>query len=161
VLAAVNGFALGGGLELALACDLILAAESARFGQPEVNLGLIPGFGGTVRLAERVGIGWARRLLYTGELLGANQAVKLNLADAVFPDPELMQSARELADRIASKPPLAIGAAKRSLLRALRAGAELAADFETQAFAGLFASEDAAEGMLAFVSKREARFSGR
>lgn len=161
VLAAVNGFALGGGLEMALACDLILAGESARFGQPEVNLGLIPGFGATLRLRERVGIGWARRLLYTGDLLSAAEAANIGLVDAVFPDAELSRGAHELAERIAEKAPLAVGAAKRTLLSALRAGTELAREAETLTFAGLFASEDAGAGMRAFLAKQKARFSGR
>lgn len=160
-LAAVNGFALGGGCELALCCDLILAAERARFGQPEVNLGLMPGFGATLRLAARVGIGRARRLLYTGEQLDAAAALELGLVDAVFPDGELMSAARGLARGIASKAPLAVAACKRSLLRAQSSDPTTAADYESEAFGGLFASADGREGMDAFLSKRTPRFTAQ
>ncbi|HYO97610.1 MAG TPA: enoyl-CoA hydratase-related protein [Polyangiaceae bacterium] len=160
-LAAVNGFALGGGCELALCCDLILAAERARFGQPEVNLGLMPGFGATLRLAARVGIGRARRLLYTGEQLDAATALELGLADAVFPDGELMTAARELARGIASKAPLAVAACKRSLLRAQRSDPTTATDYESEAFAGLFATADGREGIGAFLAKRTPRFTAQ
>lgn len=161
VLAAVNGFALGGGCELSLCADLILASDRARFGQPEINLGLIPGFGGTVRLARRVGLGWANRLVLTGEPIDAARALEIGLCDAVFPHAELLERARELAQAIAKKPPLAIAAAKRSLLRARTADPSTAADFETETFAGLFASEDAREGMRAFLEKRAPSIRGK
>jgi enoyl-CoA hydratase len=161
VLAAVNGFALGGGCELALCADLILASDRARFGQPEINLGLIPGFGGTVRLARRVGPGWANRLLLTGEAIDAARALEIGLCDAVFPHAELLERTRELALTIAQKPALAIAGAKRSLLRARSADPSTAADFETETFAGLFASADAREGMRAFLEKRAPAFRGQ
>jgi enoyl-CoA hydratase len=161
VLAAVNGFALGGGCELALCTDYILASDRARFAQPEVNLGLIPGFGGTLRLAERVGVGWARRLIFTGETLDAARAAELGLVDAVVPAEQLLSSALELARQIAAKPPLAIAAAKRNILRGLRLDRTAATDQESLAFASLFASHDVREGLEAFLSKRPAEFHGR
>src|SRR5271169_4527768 len=106
VIAAVNGFALGGGLELALACDLIIASDKARFGQPEVNLGVIPGFGGTQRLARRVGLGRARELCYSGDMIGADEALRIGLVNAVVPHAELMDRARATAKKIAGKGPL-------------------------------------------------------
>jgi enoyl-CoA hydratase len=161
VIAAVNGFALGGGCELALCCDLILASDRARFGQPEVNLGLIPGFGGTIRLAERVGVGWARRLIYTGEVIDAARAAELGLVDQVVPAAELLNTAHALARQIAQKAPLAVAAAKRSLLRGRRSDPAQAADHETLTFAALFGSADAKEGLESFLAKRSAEFHGR
>jgi enoyl-CoA hydratase len=161
ILAAVNGFALGGGCELALCADFIFASDRARFGQPEVNLGLLPGFGGTVRLAERIGVGWARRLIYTGEIVDANRAVELGLVDAVVPADRLLAAAHELAQQIATKPPLAVAAAKRSILRGRRLDPTAAADHESLAFAGLFGSQDVHEGLEAFLAKRTAEFHGR
>src|SRR4051812_1941826 len=113
VIAAVNGFALGGGCELALACDFIYAADGAKFGQPEVNLGVIPGFGGTQRLARRVGVGRARELVYTGEIIAADKALAIGLVNAVVPKDELMARVRAVADQIAAKGPLAVAQAKR------------------------------------------------
>jgi enoyl-CoA hydratase len=161
VLAAVNGFALGGGCELALCADLIVASERARFGQPEINLGLIPGFGGTVRLARRVGFGRANRLILTGEPIDAARALEVGLADVVVPHAELMPRTLELARQIAEKPPLAIAAARRSLLRARSTDPTTASDYESQRFAGLFASADAQEGMRAFLEKRPPQFQGK
>lgn len=161
IIAAVNGFALGGGCELALACDLIVASERARFGQPEVTLGLIPGFGGTLRLASRVGVPWARRLLFTGEIVDAQRAAELGLVDIVAAPEQLLNRAMELARSIADKAPLAVAASKRSLLRSQRADPTTALDHETLAFSSLFASADAQEGLQAFLAKRPPRFSGR
>jgi enoyl-CoA hydratase len=161
VIAAVNGFALGGGCELALCADLILASDRARFGQPEINLGLIPGFGGTLRLARRVGPGWANRLILTGEPIDATKALEIGLCDAVFPATELIAKAHELAQKIAAKPPLAIAAARRCLLRARTTDPTTATDFESSEFGNLFASADGQEGMRAFVEKRAAVFRGQ
>jgi enoyl-CoA hydratase len=160
-IAAVNGFALGGGLELALACDLILCSDRARFGQPEVNLGLIPGFGGTFRLAARTGVGWARRLTYTGEIIDAARAETIGLVEGVYPASELLARARELAREIAKKGPLAVRAAKRSILRGLGRDSSLLADHEALRFSQLFATQDAKEGLSAFLAKRTPNFSGR
>jgi len=161
VIAAVNGFALGGGCELALCADLILASDRARFGQPEINLGLIPGFGGTLRLARRVGPGWANRLILTGEPIDAAKALEIGLCDAVFPAAELIVKTHELARKIAVKPALGIAAARRCLLRARSTDPTTATDFESGEFGNLFASADAQEGMRAFVEKRAAVFRGQ
>jgi enoyl-CoA hydratase len=161
VIAAVHGFALGGGLELALSCDLILCSESAKLGQPEVNLGIIPGFGGTQRLIHRCGVGQARRLCYGGELLGADEARAIGLADKVFPDATFDQEVSAMAELIASKAPLAVQGAKRvinssqntSLLSGLR--------LEVEEFLRLFGTADREEGMDAFMQKRKPSFTGR
>ncbi len=161
IIAAVNGFALGGGCELAVACDFIYAARTAKFGQPEVNLGLIPGFGGTQRLPRRIGVARARELVYTGELINADEALRIGLVNRVLEPAELLPRAQAAAALIASKPPLAIADAKRALRRSeelsLRAGNEL----ESQLFAGLFATADRKEGMQAFLQKRPPKFQGR
>ena len=160
-LAAVNGFALGGGCELAMCCDLIIASERAKFGQPEVGLGVIPGFGGTTRLVRNVGVQRARGLIFTGDLIDASGALTLGLAVAVVPPDQLLPRCTDIALRIASKGPLAIAQAKRIL----RAGADLPLDaanaLEVQTFAGLFGSADQREGMQAFLEKRPAQFTGR
>lgn len=161
VIAAVNGFALGGGLELALACDLIIASDKARFGQPEVNLGIIPGFGGTQRLMLRCGIGTTRRLVYGGEMIDSNEALRLGLADKVCAHEELMKCAREMAELIAEKAPLAVREAKSVIRQSqdqiLTAGLRL----EVDSFLSLFASRDREEGMNAFLQKRKAVFTGK
>ncbi len=160
-LAAVNGFALGGGCELAMACDLIVAGEKARFGQPEVSLGVIPGFGGTGRLTRAVGIQRARELIFTGDIVDAQSALALGLVVAVVPPEQLLDRCRDIARRIGQKGPLAIAQAKR----VLRAGADLPLDaanaLEMQAFAALFGSSDQKEGMRAFLEKRPPKFEGR
>jgi enoyl-CoA hydratase len=161
VIAAVNGFALGGGCELALACDFIYAADTAKFGQPEVNLGVIPGFGGTQRLARRVGIGRARELVYTGEIIAADKALAIGLVNAVVPKDELLGRVRAVADQIAAKGPLAVAQAKRAMLRGVDADLAAGNELEAQAFAMLFGSDDQKEGMKAFVEKRKPEFSGR
>jgi enoyl-CoA hydratase len=161
VIAAVNGFALGGGCELALACDFIYASDRAKFGQPEVNLGLMPGFGGTQRLSRRVGQALARELVYTGDTLSAERALAVGLVNAVVPHAELLPKAREVAAKIAAKAPLAIAASKRVIARGYDADQITGNELEATAFSGLFASEDQREGTRAFLEKRAARFSGR
>jgi len=161
VIAAVGGFALGGGCELALACDFIYAADTAKLGQPEVNLGVIPGFGGTQRLARRVGIAMARELIYSGEIITAARALEIGLVNAVVPKDELLLRVRALADQIAQKGPLAIAQAKRTMLRGVTGDMTAANELEAQAFAMLFGSEDQKEGMKAFVEKRKPEFKGR
>ncbi len=160
-IAAVNGFALGGGCELALACDFIYASEKARFGQPEVNLGLMPGFGGTQRLARRVGAGVARELVYSGDAIDATRALQIGLVNAVVPPAELLSKVSEVALKIASRAPLAVAASKRVMSRGLDADLSTACELEASAFAALFGSEDAREGTRAFVEKRPAKFAGR
>jgi enoyl-CoA hydratase len=161
VIAAVNGFALGGGCELALACDFIYASDKAKFGQPEVKLGVIPGFGGTQRLARRVGIGKARELCYTGDILGADEALRIGLVSAVFPGEELLEKTRAAAERIAAQGPLAVATAKRVLLRGEDEALSSACELEVQAFAQLFGTDDQREGMRAFIDKRAAAFTGK
>jgi enoyl-CoA hydratase len=161
ILAAVNGFALGGGCELALACDFIYASDKAKLGQPEVNLGVIPGFGGTQRLARRVGIGRARELCYTGDVLGADEALRIGLVNAVVPHADLMTKARETAAKIASKGPLAIVQCKRVITRGEGVPTYVANELEANAFAMLFGTQDQREGMKAFVEKRKATFEGK
>jgi enoyl-CoA hydratase len=159
-IAAVNGFALGGGCELALACDFIYASDKARFGQPEVNLGVIPGFGGTQRLARLVGPARARELCMTGDMVSADEALRIGLANKVFPHAELLAQAREAAKKIASKAPLAVAAARRVILRGQDVPLATANELEAAAFASLFGTADQKEGMSAFVEKRAANFTG-
>jgi enoyl-CoA hydratase len=161
VIAAVNGFALGGGCELALTCDFIVASEKAKFGQPEVNLGVVPGFGGTQRLARRVGIGRARELCYTGDTIAADEALRIGLVNAVVPHAELLPRVTEVAKKIAAKGPLAIAQCKRVILRGADIPLATANELEAQAFAALFGSQDQREGMQAFLEKRPAVFTGQ
>ena len=162
VIAAVNGFALGGGLELALACDWIYAARKARLGQPEVNLSLMPGFGGTTRLPRRVGVGWARELVLSGEPIDAERAERIGLANRVFDDEAaLLEGALAMGRTLAKKGPLAVARAKRVLHEGQDADIRLAHALEQQAFSALFASADRDEGLAAFVEKREPRFRGK
>ncbi len=160
VLAAVNGFALGGGCELAMACDLIFASDKARFGQPEVNLGVIPGFGGTQRLVRRVGVGKARELVFTGDVIDAAEAHRIGLCEAVVPAADLHAHVRKVAEKIASKGPLAIAQAK-VVLRRGDPTLPSANELEAQAFAMLFGTSDQKEGMGAFLEKRTASFTAR
>jgi enoyl-CoA hydratase len=161
VIAAVNGYALGGGCELALACDFIYASEKAQLGQPEVNLGVLPGFGGTQRLMRRVGAARARELVYTGDMVSAAQALAWGLVNAVFPPAELLSKAQETAAKIASKGPLAVAASKRVMLHGETLDMATACELEAQTFAGLFGSEDQRGGMKAFLEKTKATFQGR
>ena len=161
VIAAVNGFALGGGCELALACDFILAADNAKLGQPEVNLGIIPGFGGTQRLVRRVGAARARELIFTGDMINAEQALAIGLVNSVVPGADLLARAREVALKIASRGPLAVAAAKRVILRGEALDLPAACELEVQAFSALFGSEDQKTGMKAFVEKAKASFAGK
>ena len=160
-VAAVNGYALGGGCEVALACDLVYASERARFGQPEVNLGIVPGFGGTQRLPRRVGAMRALEILLTGDSYDAARARELGLVLEVLPPERLLPHARQQVKKILARGPLAIAQAKR-LVHA-GAGMPLASanELERQGFAALFASGDAREGMRAFLEKRPPRFQGR
>lgn len=160
-VAAVNGFALGGGCELALACDFIYASEKAKFGQPEVKLGVIPGFGGTQRLARRVGVSKARELIMTGDQIDAKEALRIGLADEVFPHDELMPKVRELADKISRNGPLAIAQVKQLIALGMHVPLDAALDLEQRAFGLLFATQDQREGMAAFLEKRPAKFTGR
>jgi enoyl-CoA hydratase len=160
-IAAVNGFALGGGCELALACDLRYAASTARLGQPEINLGIIPGWGGTQRLARATTLGYAKELIFTGRVVDAEEAERHGLVNAVFEPAELMAKTMEVATLLASKSPVALAAAKAACNRALQGSHDANLDDEAANFGDLFASEDAREGMTAFVEKREPAFKGR
>jgi enoyl-CoA hydratase len=160
-IAAVNGLAFGGGCELALACDIRYAAATARFGQPEVNLAVIPGWGGTQRLARVVGVGLAKELILTGRTIDADEALRRGLVSAVFAPEELLPKTLEVARSLAGKGPLALAAAKQATNRALQGELSAALDEEAGDFAALFGTEDQREGMAAFVEKREPRFSGR
>ena len=160
VIAAVNGFALGGGCELAMACDIRIASESARFGQPEVNLGVIPGFGGTLRLARLVGKGRAKELIFTGDMIDAQEAYRIGLANKVVAAEELLPTARKMALKIATKGPIAVRYAKESVDAGLEMDIDRAARFEADLFGLCFATADQKEGMLAFLEKRPAQFKG-
>jgi enoyl-CoA hydratase len=161
VIAAVNGFCLGGGMELALACDIRIASSAARFGQPEVNLGIIPGGGGTQRLPRVVGLGGALRLILSGDLIDANEALRLRLVEEVVEPAQLLDRALALAESIASKSPVAVAAAKEATRAALSLPLERGLELETALFQLCFASEDKVEGVRAFLEKRAANFSGR
>ena len=162
VIAAVNGFALGGGCELACACDWIYATQRARFGQPEVNLGLIPGFGGTSRLPRRVGVAWARELVMTGEPISAEVAERIGLVNRVFEDADaLLDGALQAGETLAAKGPLAVAQAKRLLQQTPDADLRVAHACEQAAFGSIFATEDREEGMAAFLEKRNPEFRGR
>ena len=160
VIGAINGFALGGGCEIALSCDFLYASDKAKLGQPEVNLGVMPGFGGTQRLARRVGIGRARELCYTGDTVSADEALRIGLVNGVVPAAELMTKVREVATRIASKGRLAVAQCKRVLYTGADVPLDVANALETQSFAMLFGTKDRAEGMKAFLEKRKAAFTG-
>ena len=161
-IAAVNGFALGGGCELALACDFIYASEAARFGQPEVKLGIIPGFGGTQRLARRVGIAKAKELCMTGDMIDAAEALRIGLCDAVWPAGELMSKVTGVAGRIAANGPLAVAEVKRLVHLGQSTTLDHALALEQQSFGLLFSTADQREGMSAFLAKprRAAQFKG-
>jgi enoyl-CoA hydratase len=160
-IAAINGFALGGGCELALACDLRYAASSARLGQPEINLGIIPGWGGTQRLARVAGLGFAKELILTGRMVDAAEAERRGLVNAVYEPGELMERTLETARLLASKSPVALAYAKAAVNLALQGAHDASLVQEASLFAMLFSTEDAREGMAAFAEKREPRFVGR
>lgn len=161
VIAAVNGFALGGGLELALACDLIIASDKAKVGQPEVNLGIIPGFGGTQRLIQRAGIGTARRLTYTGDIISAPEALSLGIVDQVVEGEKLTETIDALCAKISSKGPLAVQGAKAVIRQSQETMLLSGLRLEAETFLSLFATRDREEGMTAFLQKRTPAFTGR
>ena len=159
VIACVDGFALGGGLELALSCDLIYATEGSSFGQPEVRLGLIPGFGGTVRLPRAVGLARAKELIYTGRRIGVDEAIAAGLVARRFADRDaLLAGARETIAEISANSPTAVGLAKRVLVAAAGQPTEVATALEVGGFEDAFRTDDMREGVAAFLEKREPRF---
>ena len=161
VIAAVNGFALGGGNELSMACDIRIASEAAKFGQPEVNLGIIPGYGGTQRLPRLVGRGMAKKLIYSAEIIDAEEAYRIGLVDEIVPADQLMDTAAKLAETIASKAPIAVKLAKAAINNGMNTDLKTGVQFEAEAYASTFVSEDRVEGMKAFLEKRPAKVKNR
>ncbi|MCK5913378.1 MAG: enoyl-CoA hydratase/isomerase family protein [Desulfuromusa sp.] len=161
VIAAVNGFALGGGCELALGCDIRIVAENARFGQPEVNLGVIPGFGGTQRLARLIGKGRALELIFTGNMVDAAEAYRIGLANKVVPADQLLDTAKKMAATIISKGSYAVQLAKEAVRNGLELDLDRANQYEAELFGLCFATADQKEGMQAFLEKRQAEFQGK
>lgn len=161
VVAAVNGLALGGGCELAMACDVIVAAETARFGQPEVNLGIIPGAGGTQRLGRLIGRNRAKALIFTGELISADEAFRMGLVNQVVPAADLLATTNGLACRMMEKGAVALSMAKRAIDQGMDLPIDQGLETEAHAFALCFATEDKTEGVRAFLEKRQPRFTGR
>ena len=161
VIAAINGFALGGGCELALACDIRVAADTAKFGQPELGLGIIPGAGATQRLPRIVGLGWAKHLVLTGDIIDAKQALDIGLVTAVMPAAQLQVRARELAKKILRQGPFAARLAKLSLNASARVDLDSGLLIETLAQALCYSSDDKMEGTTAFLEKRKPKFTGK
>jgi len=161
VIAAINGFALGGGCELAMSCDIRLAAENAIFAQPEVGLGVIPGFGGTQRLPRLIGEGRAKELTYTADVINAQEAYRIGLVNHVYPLEQLMDEAKKLAKKIAAKAPLAVGYAKFAIGKGMQVDIDTAMSIESDMFGMCCATEDKFEGMGAFVEKRKPQFKGK
>jgi enoyl-CoA hydratase/carnithine racemase len=160
-IAAINGYALGGGCELALACDLRLASTNARIGQPEIDLGIIPGWGGSVRLARTTTLGFAKALIFSGRPVDATQALENGLVNAVYEPGELREKTLELCRGLEAKSPLALAYAKEAVNVALQGPHRTNLEIEARLFAMLFASEDQKEGMAAFTEKRPPEFRGR
>ena len=159
VIAAVNGFALGGGCELAMSCDIRLASEKAKFGQPEVGLGITPGFGGTQRLPRIVGISKAMELILTAKVINAAEAERIGLVSAVYPPEELMDKAMELANAICANAPIAVAESKRCIRMGMQTDIATGSAFEAEAFGVTCGTEDKDEGMGAFLEKRQAKHS--
>ena len=160
VIAAVNGFALGGGTEIALACDFIFASESAKFGLPEVTLGVFPGFGGTQRLPRLIGKGKAKELILTGAMISAEEAKNLGLVNRVFPAESLMDETRKVAQKISANGPLAVQLAKSAIDKGYDLDLKAGCHLEALTFGACFATTDQKEGMTAFVEKRKPEFTG-
>jgi enoyl-CoA hydratase len=161
VVAAVNGYALGGGLELALACDIIVASDKAALGQPEVSLGVVPGFGGSQRLPRRTGAGRAKWLLMTGERVKADEALRLGVVDVVVPHDELLPASRQLLSKILAHGPLAVASVKRLVDEGLECDLWDGLEYEAEVFGAAFRTQDQKEGMAAFLEKRKPAFTGK
>ncbi|MBS7287986.1 MAG: enoyl-CoA hydratase/isomerase family protein [Candidatus Freyarchaeota archaeon] len=160
VIAAINGYALGGGCELALACDIRIASEKAWLGQPEINLGIIPGWGGCIRLPRMVGVAKAMEIILTGERISAQEALQAGLVNKVVPEDKLEATVNELAEKLASKPPIAVKLAKNVIRKGLECDLEAGIGLENSAFSLCFATKDQKEGMKAFLEKRQPQFKG-
>lgn len=161
VIAAIPGFALGGGCELSMACDIRIATEKAKFGQPEVGLGITPGFGGTQRLARIVGMGRAKELIYTARLVKADEALSIGLVNKVVEADKLMEEAMKMAKTIAGQAPIAVKLAKAAINRGMQCDIDTALMYEAEAFGGCFSTLDQKEGMTAFIEKREKNFQNK
>ena len=157
-IAAVNGYALGGGCELAMACDIRICSENAKFGQPEVGLGIIPGFSGTYRLAKLVGMGYAKEMIYTGKAIRADEALRIGLVNAVYPQAELMDQAMAMATKICAMAPIAVRYAKQCINAEYDLDADAAIAYENEMFGKCFATQDQKEGMTAFLTKAKPVF---
>ena len=161
VIAAINGFALGGGCELAMACDIRIASSKAKFGQPEVGLGIIPGFSGTYRLPKLIGQGYAKEMIYTGKVIRAAEALRIGLVNAVYEPEQLMPAALDMANKMLVNAPVAISLAKQSINENYDLDADAGIELENKLFGKCFATADQKEGMGAFLEKREANFTGK
>jgi enoyl-CoA hydratase len=161
VIAAINGYAFGGGLELALACDIRIASDTAKMGQPEVNLGIIPGWGATQRLVRLAGAGRAKEMIFTGNSIDAAEALQMGIVNKVVPLAELMQTARDLAGKLAAKPAVAISMAKKAVTKAEELSGPEGMALEEECFGRCFSTQDQKEGMASFLEKRQPRFQGK
>ncbi|HBY02172.1 MAG TPA: crotonase [Rikenellaceae bacterium] len=161
VIAAVNGFALGGGCELALSCDIRVASENAKFAQPEVGLGICPGFSGTVRMAKLLGPGKAKELIFTGRVIGAAEALEIGLVNCVVKQEEIMDKAMEMANMIATKAPIAIKYSKEAINNAMDLDSEKSIEMENILFGKCFSTKDQKEGMTAFLAKQKPLFTNK
>ncbi|EQB62932.1 MAG: hypothetical protein RBG1_1C00001G0511 [candidate division Zixibacteria bacterium RBG-1] len=161
VIGAINGYALGGGCELALACDIRIASENAKFGLPEVSLGIFPGYGGTQRLPRLVGLGKAKELIFTGDLIDAQECLRIGLVEKVVPLAELLSTCKNLAAKIASRGPLAIKIAKKCINLSLDVDLKTGCDYEATQFGVICTSQDKLEGTSAFLEKRKPNFKGQ
>lgn len=161
VIAAVNGFALGGGCELAMACDIRICSANAKFGQPEVGLGIIPGFSGTYRLAKLIGMGMAKQLIYTAKVIKSDEALRIGLVNAVYEQADLMAEATKLAESICANAPIAVAYAKQCINEEYDLAAPEAIDYESRMFGKCFSTEDQKNGMAAFLSKGKCQFQGK
>jgi len=161
VIAAVHGYCLGGGFELAMGCDIVIAEESAVFGHPEINVGLIPGGGGTQRLPRLVGEKKAKEIIFTGDRYSAKEMLEIGVVNKVVPEGKLIDAVGELITKIKSKSPIAIAMAKKAISVALRTNLDEGCDYEKEVFAKLFATEDCKEGIKAFLEKRKPEWKGK
>lgn len=161
VIAAINGFALGGGCELAMACDIRIASDKARFGQPETGLGITPGFGGTQRLPRLVGTAMAKELIYTGRMVKADEAFRIGLVNRVVEADKLMEEAKNMAETIAANAPIAVKLSKAAINKGMQCDIDTAIMYEAEAFGECFSTADQKEGMTAFVEKRDKNFQNK